>query len=153
VAVAALRRRGRRLCRLADTHLSRCLASEWGALEVAKAFDKSQASSFEKERKLLRKEAADLDGTDDKVRLTLGREVPNPARDLRRSVIALLDVDADLTTLGVSEALLLAAQTIGASQDLHTRVEDIEGEPSARRQVSAHGKKAVHDVACGVQMS
>ncbi len=94
------------------------LVSERATREDAIPLQESETAGLDEEGKLLRENAPDLKGHGQEVGLPLGREVPDATRDLRHSVVALLDVHADLTLLRVVEASHLAPRSVSASQQL-----------------------------------
>src|SRR3954468_13460774 len=102
-------------------------ARERATREVAIPLQESETAGRDEERKLLRENAPQLNGHGEEVGLPLGREVPDATRYQNYCEIALLDIHADHTQHRIVKASHLAPRSFSASQQLHTRVENVEG--------------------------
>lgn len=97
------RRRAQLLDGFAYAHLLSRLCGEWLSRGVPVPLHEPKAAERDEQWELLRKDAPELERCDDEVGLGVSREVPSLARNLRGRIVKPSHINADVSTLRITE--------------------------------------------------
>src|SRR4029453_11280737 len=118
-------------------------ARERLAAEVAAPRLKPEPVRFQQHRQLLWKDAAQVQRYRQVVRPSGSGEVPGGGVDLRRRIVVHRRLDVDLAELRIGDARLGRALVRRARDGLDARIEDVERDRAARREMLADARETL----------